>query len=81
MADQTRPPAQGTGGMTTQTKRTLAKVGMATALGTLVATSLMETDRYPQMKRVHLWSGFALVGFSYWHYSLYRAAPGKGGQG
>ena len=45
-----------------RTRRTWAKVGMATSLGMLVATSLMETDRYPQMKKVHLWSGFALVG-------------------
>jgi hypothetical protein len=63
-----------------RTKRTWAKVGMATSLGMLVATSLMETDRYPQMKKVHLWSGFALVGFSYWHYSLYKTSPGRGGR-
>jgi hypothetical protein len=53
---------------------------MATSLGMLVATSLMETDRYPQMKKLHLWSGFALVGFSYWHYSLYKTSPGRGGR-
>jgi hypothetical protein len=63
-------------GMTTQTKRTLAKAGMAASLGTLVATGLMETGKTEALKRVHLWSGFALVGFSYWHYSLYNKKTG-----
>ncbi len=62
--------------MTTQTKRTLAKAGMAASLGTLVATGLMETNKTETLKKVHLWSGFALVGFSYWHYSLYNKKPG-----
>lgn len=53
-------------------KRTLAKAGMAVSLGTLVATGLMENNRNDTLKRVHLWSGFALVGFSYWHYTLYQ---------
>lgn len=62
--------------MTMQTKRTLAKAGMAASLGTLVATGLMETGKTETLKRVHLWSGFALVGFSYWHYSLYNKKTG-----
>lgn len=55
-----------------KTKRTMAKAGMATSLGTLVATGLMETGKTETLKKIHLWSGFALVGFSYWHYSLYN---------
>lgn len=66
-------------GLDMQTKRTWAKVGMAASLGTLVATSLLETDREPEIKKLHLWSGFALVGFSYWHYSLYKTPTAKGG--
>ncbi|MGE4504873.1 MAG: hypothetical protein AB7D51_05950 [Desulfovibrionaceae bacterium] len=58
-------------------KRTLAKAGMAVSLGTLVATGLLETTRSTGLKRLHLWSGFALVGFSYWHYSLYQKKPGE----
>jgi hypothetical protein len=58
-------------------KRTLAKAGMAVSLGTLVATGLLETTRSAGLKRLHLWSGFALVGFSYWHYSLYQKKPGE----
>jgi len=65
-------------GMSTTTKRTLAKVGMATSLGLLVTTGLLETGRSEPLKRLHLWSGFALVGFSYWHYSLYNRKPSGG---
>ena len=57
--------------LTSKNKRTLAKAGMAASLGTLVATGLMETNKTETLKKIHLWSGFALVGFSYWHYSLY----------
>jgi hypothetical protein len=62
--------------VTTQAKRTLAKAGMAVAMGSLVATGLMETDRSKSLKKIHLWSGFALVGFSFWHYSLYNKKTG-----
>ncbi|MUM76649.1 hypothetical protein GKC30_03265 [Pseudodesulfovibrio sp. F-1] len=65
-------------GMSTTTKRTLAKVGMATSLGLLVTTGLLETGKTETLKRLHLWSGFALVGFSYWHYSLYTRKPSGG---
>lgn len=58
--------------MSSKTRKTLAKAGMAASLGTLVATGLMETNKTETLKKVHLWSGFALVGFSYWHYSLYK---------
>lgn len=62
-----------------KTKRTLAKAGMAASLGTLVATGLMETGKTETLKKIHLWSGFALVGFSYWHYSLYNQPKSGGG--
>jgi hypothetical protein len=64
--------------MSTKTKRTVAKAGMAASLGVLVATGLMETNNTPTLKKVHMWSGFALVGFSYWHYSLYNKKSGGG---
>lgn len=75
MADTKRKPSAKASTMTPTTKRTLAKAGMAASLGTLVATGLMGTNK--TLKRVHLWSGMALVGFSCWHYSLYRK-PGGG---
>lgn len=79
MAGRNKTPAE-RGGLDMQTKRSWAKTGMAVSLGTLVATSLMESDKTPQVKKVHLWSGFALVGFSYWHYSLYKSPGGKSGE-
>lgn len=60
-------------------KKTLAKTGMAVALGALVATGLMNTDRKPAARRVHLLSGAALVGFSLWHVSLYNKTRGRSG--
>jgi hypothetical protein len=38
----------------------------------------METNRTEGLKKTHLWSGFALVGFSYWHYSLYNTSKKTG---
>ncbi|NDV18416.1 hypothetical protein GO013_03155 [Pseudodesulfovibrio sp. JC047] len=72
MAVTKSTPPSSASGMSSKTKKTLAKAGMATTLGTLVATGLMETNKTDTLKKVHLWSGFALVGFSYWHYSLYK---------
>lgn len=71
-----KPPLLPT--MDTRTQRTVAKAAMAASLGVLVATGLMETNHTPTLKKVHMWSGFALVGFSYWHYSLYNKKSGGG---
>ena len=38
--------------ITSQNKRMLAKAGMAAALGTLVATGLMETSRTETLKKI-----------------------------
>lgn len=78
MAENTKTSTSLLPEMTSKTKRTLAKAGMAASLGTLVATGLMETNRTEGLKKVHLWSGFALVGFSYWHYSLYNTTKKTG---
>lgn len=72
MADNSKKNSSFLPEMTSKTKKSAAKAGMAVSLGTLVATGLMETNRTETLKRIHLWSGFALVGFSYWHYSLYN---------
>ncbi|MEF3696814.1 hypothetical protein [Desulfolutivibrio sp.] len=60
---------------TIRAKRELAKVGMAVSLGTLLATGFMERmggQSGQAVRNVHLASGLALVGFSYWHWSLYQ---------
>ncbi len=50
-------------------KRKAAKVGMAVSLGVLVGTGLMGGRRTSSL---HIWSGVSLIGFSIWHYSLYK---------
>jgi hypothetical protein len=50
-------------------KRTVAKTGMALSMGSLVATGMM---RGPRARALHIWSGLALVGFSFWHHALYH---------
>lgn len=62
-------------------QRKQAKAGMAIALGTLVATGFM-AHRFEEKKAgiahlVHVAAGVSLVGFSYWHWTLYQH-PGHG---
>lgn len=55
-------------------QRNQAKFGMSVAMGTLVATGFMSRmSGWTQTSRtVHLCAGVALVGFSYWHWTLYQ---------
>ena len=53
---------------TIKKQRELAKIGMAVSMGTLLATGFMGQ----KAGRAHICSGLALIGFSYWHYSLYQ---------
>ena len=58
-------------------QRQQAKMGMTIALGTLVATGLLRGKDTPTARKVrtlHLCAGVAMVGFSYWHWSLYHRA-------
>ncbi|PIE70016.1 MAG: hypothetical protein CSA22_10195 [Deltaproteobacteria bacterium] len=55
-------------------KRSLAKMGMIASMGTLVATGFM---RSREASAVHVGAGLALVGFSYWHYTLYEPLTHK----
>jgi hypothetical protein len=54
-------------------QREQAKTGMAIAMGTLVATGfLCNVKGWTRTTRsLHLCAGVALVGFSYWHWTLY----------
>ncbi len=49
-------------------QRELAKVGMVASMGTLLVTGFMGREA----SRLHIGSGLALIGFSYWHYRLYH---------
>jgi hypothetical protein len=48
---------------------------MTASLGVLAATGIMEGlgSRSTAVKTLHVVSGFALIGFSLWHYSLYSS--------
>lgn len=52
-----------------ETKREVAKIGMATSLFLTAGSALFLKNK--TMKRVHVGAGIALVGFSLWHASLY----------
>ena len=55
-------------GLDTRTKRTIAKYGMVVSMGTLLITGFMKTKN---SSALHVGSGLALIGFSFWHYNLY----------
>lgn len=63
-------------------QRELAKLGMSVSLGTLVATGFLSGlagARTRGMRNLHVCAGVALVGFSYWHWTLYpQTALAKG---
>ncbi|WP_164969084.1 STAS/SEC14 domain-containing protein [Candidatus Marinarcus aquaticus] len=54
------------------TKKEIAKIGMTATMGITVATSFYMKNKL--MKRLHVVAGAALVGFSYWHHTLYQPA-------
>lgn len=55
-------------------KKAAAKTAATVSIGALVATGLMKGRG---AKVLHLWSGIALLGLSYWHYSLYQSEAKK----
>jgi hypothetical protein len=57
------------------TKKELAKIGMTASMGITVATSMYMKTKF--MKRLHVVAGVALVGFSYWHHTLYQPSKKK----
>jgi hypothetical protein len=56
--------------------RSAAKTGMAVAMGALVVTGMM---RGRGAAKLHIVSGIALVGFSFWHHHLYYGVSRKSG--
>ena len=51
-------------------KQEFAKLGMMTSLAGLILTGLDMRGR--QAKKLHVWSGVGLIGFSIWHHLLYQ---------
>ncbi|PID77714.1 MAG: hypothetical protein CSB24_00055 [Deltaproteobacteria bacterium] len=54
-----------------ETKKEIAKLGMATSLGITVLSALF-LKHNKTMKQVHTGAGVALAGFSLWHHLLYQ---------
>lgn len=54
-------------------RRSAAKAGMTVSLGALVVTGFMGGRK---SKALHMISGMALIGFSYWHHTLYQPRDG-----
>jgi hypothetical protein len=52
--------------------RSDAKIGMSLAMGALVVTGMMPGRG---SGKLHIISGIALVGFSFWHHHLYQDSP------
>lgn len=52
------------------TKKEIAKIGMTASLGIVTASSFYLKNRF--MKNLHIGSGVALIGFSFWHHMLYQ---------
>jgi hypothetical protein len=71
-ADPTSSPARRDGRrlIPVPTQRTVAKGGMAVSLGVLVWSAL--AGRH-MLRRYHVLAGVALLGFTAWHMTLYKA--------
>jgi len=52
-------------------QKSVAKIGMTLSMGSLIVTGMMKGRG---AKTLHIWSGIALVGFSFWHHNLYPSA-------
>lgn len=52
-----------------------AKTGMIVSMAAAVGTAFFLDNK--RTKYLHIASGVALVGFSYWHHSLYKEKPGR----
>lgn len=58
----------------TKTKKSIAKYGMTISMGALLVTGLVKGK---ESKALHVCAGLSLIGFSWWHYTLYPD-PKKG---
>ncbi len=52
------------------TKKEIAKIGMTASLGVVLGTSFYMKNNF--IKNLHIGSGVALIGFSFWHHMLYQ---------
>ncbi len=61
--------------MSNNKSKEFAKTGMIVSLLAAAGTAFFQDNK--KAKCLHIVSGVALVGFSYWHHSLYKKEPGR----
>jgi len=61
--------------MPNDNSKEFAKTGMIVSMMVATATAFFQDNN--KAKYLHFASGLALLGFSYWHHSLYKKEPGK----
>ena len=61
--------------MSNNKSKEFAKAGMVVSLMVTTGTTFFLDNK--KVKRLHIASGVALLGFSFWHHSLYKKEPGR----
>ena len=61
--------------MSNDRSKEFAKAGMVVSLMVTTGTTFFLDNK--KVKYLHIASGVALLGFSYWHHSLYKKEPGR----
>ena len=61
--------------MSNDKSKEFAKTGMIVSLVVAAGTAFFQDNK--KAKYLHIASGAALIGFSYWHHILYRKEPGR----
>jgi len=61
--------------MSNDRSKEFAKTGMIVSLMVSTGTTFFLDNK--KAKYLHIASGVALLGFSFWHHSLYRKEPGR----
>ena len=61
--------------MSNNKSKEFAKAGMVVSLMVTTGTTFFLDNK--KVKYLHIASGVALLGFSFWHHSLYKKEPGR----
>ena len=61
--------------MSKDRSKEFAKTGMIVSLLAATGTAFFQDNK--KAKYLHIASGVALLGFSFWHHSLYKKEPGR----
>ncbi|RLC24063.1 MAG: hypothetical protein DRH21_06100 [Deltaproteobacteria bacterium] len=61
--------------MSNNKTKEFAKAGMVVSLMVTTGTTFFLDNK--KVKYLHIASGVALLGFSFWHHSLYKKEPGR----